>query len=508
MLMAQPRKELGLRSPHPKPFVKSAIVLGTFLTSYALFSTFPTTNIFRLNKRPSFIPGFISSWEQEYEPMPPGYANVLPYSAVDDTNVPLNESCFTKSPPPPLMIPSPLMPPAIQDYIQFHAEAKSCLLNSACINKPEIIVWTCIRGYCGGLGDRIRFARIACFLAMVTNRLFFIKWNKNEMASMDVIAALVPAYINWTLPENELNEYFHTNVSQVDVRFNFLVTNLEFVNPFPTRNDSEEELLNLKETDFTKLFKQWKIILLNPRFYSNDIEHLANNPNSQHIMRGFPVNLTMLQFEKFISLMLFAPSASTSKLARQRTFQDNRPYIAVHLRTGFDHGGDDNTRFAPLKEQGIDILAERVIACFKRMDARTRYNRLFVASDGKDLKQRIEVLGKQHGIDVKSDGSGFSYHLDFSPSESYEGRGGTCVAFLEVFADMYGLAGASKLFFLFSGFPRVAMSLGNVGKWAEIEPFPSDGMECSPQYMSSMKKCNPMPYSNATDRSCYLQDHF
>lgn len=86
----------------------------------------------------------------------------------------------------------------LKPYVEWHAKKRKCLADPSCKEKPKILVARCpLRGGCLGLGDRMRGIYFSFWLAIATERVFFIEWPKDPYWLQ---IGMIPASLDWTIP--------------------------------------------------------------------------------------------------------------------------------------------------------------------------------------------------------------------------------------------------------------------------------------------------------------------
>lgn len=282
---------------------------------------------------------------------------------------------YTSTPdiPATAAIPVPVVqvsqfPQFIEDYIQFHQEAKFT-------ENARYLIWRCPRGtVCGGTGDRIKGIMSAFYTAICTRRVLLIDWPLQD--ARDVSPFLLPHRIDWRIPDqmishlatriplyNAMDNYNQPSFKQLKIPDHFqqqtlidMRSNLwsEHFNAIVRVNDTEcvqsiwqKEPPRPNHPHYTQdkyLFRMgfWTM------FTFGDAVHERKREIQQQTQLLLPLSQKILLKEPQ-SRRLHAPSSDQkrrslqqqSSLAGQTTIQ---PYVAVHIRTGIGSNWNDPLR--------------------------------------------------------------------------------------------------------------------------------------------------------------------
>lgn len=429
----------------------------------------------------------ISAFEQPYRH----------HSVVNHINLSVS-SCNAPESIPPLYATTRNVPEAIRSYVEFHREGRACLIasaNNTCENVPDIIVWDGKMALVGGFGDRMKSMRTLFMLAILTRRLYFIKWPYQSSTPYRLTAGFLPAYIDWRVPE-ELYEFSSrpdkTNITAdirpagIDIDGN---VRPEIPNFFPPPH--EEPLFYPNETNFERAFANYSVIYVNFLFLQVQIiANFSKNVPLATRMIGL-AGLKYMPLQRILTHTLFRPSPAVAYMARRRSFSRGVPYIAAHVRVGTDVMESLDERFTHLQEaSALKELSKQFIRCIKRASIpdsnsslftyfssndlfETRNNekqiRLFLASDTIALKDIFRQEAKESGIITRTVRR-HGWHIDKGRSGLFGSNDSEhCLAFLDVFADAYALSEAKIVIYLKSGFPEVSFGMGNVQYWHLID---------------------------------------
>lgn len=347
------------------------------------------------------------------------------------------------------LLPVPLaIPETIRTYVQWHAEtlAHTAFDDGKCANDVQILIWRCSPNHeCAGLGDRFSGMVFTFYLAILTRRLFFIDLaatRGNLYFSVD--RAVMPAVINWTLPEclmTQKAEFFEWRK-----RWPFLAP-LKDGNFFDLERDAVGDL-----------FQKHRIVSVSSTSAIGALYGLQANLNSTVQRDLKPDSLTPEMLTSTILKVLFRFSPSVHLLADGVIASPYEPYVSVHIRTGLDFGEAHIERFAYFF--GVEReLATTLLDCAVRSQVSAK-PRIFVTSDSKGVKAIFMDEAKRRGISVFSTDFPVT-HLSRAITErrniSYSQK---CLSFLSVFADFLLLSNAHIVVMSGSGFARMAFHYG------------------------------------------------
>lgn len=388
---------------------------------------------------------------------------------------------FTLQPIPPGT------PSVLSEYISWHNVERPCLISNEthCDGSiPRVLVWRCVTILCGGVGDRMRGIRFLFLIAVVTRRLFFIDWPQRSASPYPLTTAVFPHTMDWRLPTKTLKRISkRPNVLSV-----FLVSG-----PLRKATRTMEEVRSVtsrifivpNETNFVKLWEKEHIIYLTNRMPRSSIHHLCDNPHASILQPLARQYLPQLGLERIIMHVLFTPTPLIVTLARHRaSFNDNDNfqtgivtplggYIAAHARTGIDVGEAHGERFQYISNH-LGKAAKRLFQCSKDImpvGNRGENLKIFLASDSHALKEYFISLAEKENITVLTEDRR-PLHIDrrgTARKVNKDDGHNVCLAFLDVFADIFALAKADAFAFYHSGFAATAESFGQHAHSHELE---------------------------------------
>lgn len=338
-------------------------------------------------------------------------------------------------------------PASLAAYAAWHRAARACLSAADCAHRPDVLVWRCgAPGRpCPGLGDRLRGAVTAFFLAYSARRLFLVDWPMSAHEHFAITTALVPAAVDWRVPDG------------VDVsRFESVYWGKLFQGPqmFVLPDGREFDVHN---ASFQDALSDVRALVLHTVAGERTVADLQRNRN---LTRAIPDvrHVQTLALVRVLYKTLFRSSQLVTDIADHLFPSRNWSYVSVHARLGEDVGETDRPAFASLDSRH-DAVARSLLKCVRTQDA-TRAGTIFLASDSVAFKRTFISKSKEFGYDVFTS-SEKALHLrrrkKFEAPDSYQQR---CAEFLNIFVDLYLLGNGNPLVMTGSGFARAALFLG------------------------------------------------
>lgn len=312
-------------------------------------------------------------------------------------------------------------------------------------------------------------------LSVATKRLFFIDWPRRLESPYPLTLALLPSFIDWRVPLATLkNVMANPSIVSLNARTKRLNRKAEFVKgttPFK---------IFANTTDFKLLWNDVHVVYITNRMPRSSLHLLGDNPsvNLQALDRG---HIPLARLEQTIMKLLFRPSLAVQRLAERRAPFEKREYIAAHARTGVDVGEGRGPRLGYISSH-LKSAAQRLWKCARDIQEDELNVRIFLASDSVELKRYFieaaandserEVLVKTEfrkplHIDRKGSMNKVTSGRRTAMNDG-EGTEELCVAFLDVFADIFALANAKSFVYYHSGFAATAVSFGAHGVVHEL----------------------------------------
>ena len=196
----------------------------------------------------------------------------------------------------------------INDYRVFHEDGIR-KLNGGKSSDVRTLTWHCADAYdCDGLGHRVNGITAFLLLAIASNRVLLLKWDKMSVEN----AYLLPNMIDWRYPNHSLNGSFK------DLGRFFTggqdkkpITMIE-----PLTGDTNHlEMLFNRLSSMNKFIKQ--------------LNKEQNNGLSK------PVDLHLFQVMSFMSLFKISEELQLfSDTIRKKLDLQGKRYVALHIRTG------------------------------------------------------------------------------------------------------------------------------------------------------------------------------
>lgn len=399
----------------------------------------------------------------------------------------INETCAEATIYPPLLPAYAGMPPALVDYMAFHRRQRVCVDDPASCNNvvPPTIIWESELGKSGGFGDRMIAIRMMLMMSIITRRLFLIHWRKQGNANFAFTSAMLPAHVNWTINDDQVNEYVKRAEDQQKYSTIIRLFGHHLGGVRHPLNSSHEDPVNFRTFDMNQMISNYTIIRLEEAGLPEVIVSLlARNTQVDKKLTDGLSDLSLLQLVRVLSRFLFRPSKTVEFLVRRRTFSAEHPYIAVHARVGKDLLEEFDGRFVGLDKQ-YGMLSRRFIRCVQRIDRSQKL--VFLASDARELKEIFVRLAPWYGLRVNTN-KRIAWHVDRAANSKFVSLRDNCIAFLDVFADSIALSKARTVVYFQSNFPRISIELGNATteNWIVLDqrkPLSRD--DCRPSTMHS-----------------------
>lgn len=346
-------------------------------------------------------------------------------------------------------------PVSLRQYVDWHSDARQCLLDTSCSDKPSVLILRCLPNKpCAGIGDRFRGIVHTFLLAIWTKRVFLIDWRTEEHSAFPLTVAMWPLAIDWRI--DGIEQVLPPITTHIDWHHSKNWSRLSLGRARKT---------NLEIDDFPFLARDLNsFAIVNHAPYSM----LTTLTKNQIFAKQFPdlAALTSAQMARLLLKTLFTPSPVVeSEVNNAVAGFKGKKFVAIHARTGHDVGETEIQRFQS-KNWGYDDTAQALLSCSERVttmmyENRAPMKRIFAASDSQALKKVMAKEAIKRKISFSSI-SAQALHID-KPPENFEkaSRQEQCKAFLGVFIDVYALSKGSQIVTTGSGFAKLAFLLGN-----------------------------------------------
>ena len=247
----------------------------------------------------------------------------------------------------------------INDYQLFHDDGIR-KLNSGKSSDVRTLTWHCTDSYdCDGLGHRVNGITAFLLLAIASNRVLLLKWDKISIENV----YLLPNMIDWRYPNHSLDGSFE------DLGRFFSGKNLKpkaIIDPLAGNKNHISMLFN-------------RLGSINK--YINELNMKQNNTPSKPIdVHLFRIVSFMALFKISKELQLFGDTVRMKlNLHRQR-------YVALHIRTGHIEKNIERVRFMSTNND-----AKTAVECAMRQANRHigPNSIIVVVSDSGSLKQNL-----------------------------------------------------------------------------------------------------------------------
>lgn len=391
------------------------------------------------------------------------------------SNVPVTICEQPLEPPPILQVPSNY-PELFKQYARFHHQVRQCLENHVCsqIHTPNIIVYYNV-ALRGGLGDQIRAMMYVLFLAITSNRAFFIDNLNDSISQFQLVAAFVPNFINWQISPS-IRSYISSMSTDSQRYFA-----LELVHGFTYNiNDMKTPIMeqvseqskysvNMTQLNITQMSIPYKVVHLFARIRRIHMHTVApwilknRHPSISQTLATLDISLLDVQ----LTQMLFRPSFIVDQMSSDRTFPIDQPFIAIHIRTGVDTGENNMGRFDNIRNRYPETI-QNVWNCMLRIENSIEpIQRVYIASDDIQFKKDFIQFGNHHNVTVKAVLNPI-LHTSTAISDPNNKTEIQCNGFLDAAADIFALAKGSSLISAKSTFADAAFQLGQMKHYQNI----------------------------------------
>lgn len=369
---------------------------------------------------------------------------------------------------------SDILPHTIQKYVRWHSEMYKCIEAGNCTSYPNVLLWRCLDGQstkCGGIGDRLRGIQFSFLLSIVTNRMFFIDWPNYPF---DFTQAIIPYLINWKLPPRMDFENWavltHSKWPDLTlVRFPTTIERSNGSTRFLNDINKYPRNIDMRKANITSLLAGTANLTIST---SSTLQSIARVVHNNALMTPFldihPRIYGMNNLYRKLLQPLFRPSNLVSNGMREETFIGihKEPYIAVHIRTGADVGESNHRRFQ--SHPNDTVMAKNLLDCIQRINDDKKWA-VFFASDSISLKREVLEKSKIRNIRVLT---------KTIPADHFGRPRGPYkvseyirwVAFVNVYVEFFGIAGAERIIGNESGFSRMAYFVGNASDYIRFLP--------------------------------------
>jgi len=319
-----------------------------------------------------------------------------------------------------------------KEYCEFHKRS----LKSR--DTSKYLSYTCSSTGHGGIGNRIQGIVSLFYLALLTNRTFFINWG----GPGKLVDYLEPYQINWDLPLDSFGSFhksywgvsgppggYDDSIITSEVEFSKWSLEADFETKLPTRFEAIGTILHFVEE-----------LRKNP--YLKRQAELKGLPSSPSKMLGCGFHFLFKKSNAMVGAL------KQAKLSLDRT----PPLLGIHVRTSDHHWGSTNefsyrshnsTLFFLCAREQSKLIQEEV-----RPDQLTDV-KWFLAVDDKDVKTAVkeQFSGEIITLDM------VPQHLEFGWQNSETIR--------DVLLDMFLLAESDYLLLTFgSSFSRLVAAVG------------------------------------------------
>ena len=227
---------------------------------------------------------------------------------------------------------------ALEDYKYFHHQQISALKNQSHLhssnpnhlinNSVRTLTWACETPIkCSGLGDQFYRIQLVFLLAIMTERVFIISWDKESQKTMRY---LQPNEIDWSFFDRSLGMHTNHDIQR-------LVQEEYYAALFSLLNSSKPHITTTNDSYIPFQRGYYKSIHGDPNFMHGfeklglgDILSLTRKKENKE-----PV--TFIGGEILRYLFTFSPDviSTVTEVQKSLGILHNQRYLAVHIRTGF-----------------------------------------------------------------------------------------------------------------------------------------------------------------------------
>ena len=227
---------------------------------------------------------------------------------------------------------------ALEDYKYFHRQQLSVLKNQSHLhssnpnhlinNSVRTLTWACETPFeCSGLGDQFYRIQFVFLLAIMTERVFIISWDKESQKTMRY---LQPNEIDWSFFDGSLGMHTKHDIQG-------LVQGEHYATLFRLLNSSKPHIAMTNESYVPFLKGYFKSIHYDSHFMHGfeklglgDILSLSTSKENKE-------SVTFVGGKILRYLFKFSPDviSMVTEVQKSLGIQHNQHYLAVHIRTGF-----------------------------------------------------------------------------------------------------------------------------------------------------------------------------
>lgn len=387
----------------------------------------------------------------------------------------------TNPPIPPIRPPSTPLPPVLRAYLSRHAAVRARLLAGERLvgtSAPRVLVWRCHprgRRRCPGVGDRLRGIRFALLLAVLTDRALFLDWPVDPFP---LTAGVIPASLDWTLPSHlaaSLPAESAPLLSPLHAHLDWYVRLSPLDAPLPVGGS-----VDFSSDDVGKALSGLPAVVTISTLCG--VRCIDTVVKSERFPRGIvpeegehvPEEVRM---ERALARMLFAPAPMTVARMRERGFEEGTEYVGVHLRTGVDVGEQADNRFAAYRHHKASTVSRALFKCAQHEVPGMK--RVAMATDSLRHAREFGIIAREHGVETKLPNTKVMHVSRLrSVQAKLRKEGRECELYVDVFADMFVLAGAKAIVSTTSGFSDSAFLMGRASVWVQFEAGGRHGGKC------------------------------
>lgn len=358
-------------------------------------------------------------------------------------------------------------------YIHWHAQMYTCMEAGNCSTYPNILVWRCLHGKsktCAGIGDRLRGIQFSLLFSIITQRFFLIDWPNSPHNFSE---AVIPALINWKVPNGLNHENWQSLAHYKWPTLQWVVTcssashcsNVS--HPASMASNLSTDDLNLTSADDLNSLNHFQNLTIFANSTFNSVSMLTK---MEYLMVPFqdldPNKIGLTKLLRTLLQIIIQPSPIvTARLKELKMFGVKKaPYLSAHIRTGVDFGERYHHRFKSLPNDSF--IAQQLLECIVNI-CQGKNVPIFLASDSLSLKQKVLELGRRRQMLINTEFLPAIHvarlHHKISDKLRWD-------AFINIYVEFFGIAGANYIVGNMSGFSRMAYLAGNASEHIQFNP--------------------------------------
>ena len=344
---------------------------------------------------------------------------------------------------------------ALENYKYFHHQQISVLKNQSLLhssnphhlfnNSVRTLTWACETPIkCSGLGDQFYRIQLVFLLAIMTERVFIISWDKESQKTMKY---LHPNEIDWSFFDRSLGMHTNHDIPR-------LVHEEHYAALFRLLNSSKPHIAMTDESYVPFLRGYYKSIHGDPHFMHGFDRLGLGDILSHSSSKNREESVTFIGGEILRYLFKFSPDviSTVTEVEKSLGILHNQHYLAVHIRTGFlGNDFEEVGHFSPYKIYRKHSSWLRTLDCSLKLADRIigPGSPVYLASDSYVVK---ELVLERYGGRIRTTNMTLQ-HIQFIGDKRREVKPD---GFIATWVDFLLLARSHVLVHSISGFSSIA----------------------------------------------------